>query len=217
MGQASLTLIVEMPKINMQNDIRQQMVDAVARVSTHHAQRLADQSTSIELYAAPFLKHYRIYRVIYFGKHHPDLFYVGFAPGSHAYLLTSHAENYIALAREDGVVIDSPETAINYVTVFVEVTRSMSSLSYLVNSVDEVKFRPNLTDEQEKIKTAFIEKYRSVITSPTATRTASGYAVTAYVVHEQALQEHRFNVSSDGDIQDQMDVVEHDLPLVYGG
>jgi hypothetical protein len=206
-----------MPKATMQNDIRQQMADALRFVHRHRAERVANAASDVEPYPASFLKHHRIYRIEYHGAFKPDVFYVGFAPGKRAYLLTPYPENYVALARADGVVIDSPETAAAYATVYVEVTRSMSSLTYLVNSVDEMKFRPNLTAEQEEIKRVFIEKQRSVITSPTATRTASGYAVTAYVVHEQALQQHRFNVSSDGDIQGEVRVVEEGLPLVYGG
>ena len=200
----------------MKEDIHQQLRKALAPVSKHHAQRAGDPQADIEIYAAPFLKRYRIYRINYFGGRKVDLFYVAVADGLRAYVLTPYPENYIAMAREEGLVIDDPETAVNYVTVYVEVTRSMSSLSYLVQSVDEVRFRPNLTPEQEEVKGAFIERYRSVITGPTANPVAGGFDVFAYTVREQVLEQHRFQVSRDGDIQDAVNVLEQNLPLVYG-
>lgn len=200
----------------MQKSTTQQLRDALANVSSYHAQRLVDPSTTVGTYPAPFLKRYQIFRAEHQGEYRPDLFYVGFAPGQRAYLLTDYPENYIDMAHDDGVLIDSGELGISYVTVYLEVTRSMSTLSYLVHSIDEVDLRPNLSTEEEEIKRAFIEKYRSLITGPTATVAASGYEITAYVVREQSLERHTFNVSRDGDIQDEVHVLEQSLPLVYG-
>jgi hypothetical protein len=200
----------------MQTDIRQLLRDALASVSEHYASLVMDPSSVVETYPAPFLKQYRIYGVQYFTAHKSILFYVGFALGRNACLLTAYPQNYVAMAREDGIVIDSPEVAVNYVTVYLEVTRSMAALSYLVQSVGEVGFRPNLTAEEENTKTLFMEKYRSVITSLTANTTASGYEVTAYVVREQTLERHTLKVSAEGDIKDEVSVLEQRLPLVYG-
>jgi hypothetical protein len=206
----------EVVQVIVQQDIRKQLRTALASVSKHHARLVADAKTRVEIYPAPFLKRYRIYRVEHLNPYKPDVFYVGFAPGLPAYLLTAYPENYIALAQADELLIDSPETAVSYITVYLEVTRSMSSLSYLVRSVDEMRFLRNMTDEQEKIKASFMEKYRSVITPPKAQPTASGYEVVAFTVTQQALTRHTFQVSSDGDVEDDATVLEQGLPLVFG-
>jgi hypothetical protein len=206
----------EAQKVNVQKDIRKQLKAALASVSEHHAHLVANAKTRVDIYPAPFLNRYRIYRVEHLNPYKPDIFYVGFAPRMPAYLLTAYPESYIALAQKDNVSIDSPETAISYVTVYVEVTRSMSSLTYLVRSMDEMRFLHNMTQEEERLKAAFIEKYRSVITPPAAKPTASGYEVIAFTVTQQTLTRHTFEVSFAGEIEDDARVLEHDLPLVFG-
>src|SRR5947209_3969894 len=114
----------------MQADFRQLLSGALADTNEEYARMVLDRMTRIELYPAPFLKHHQIYRVEHLNPRKPILFYVGFVPGEPAYLLTGKPGNYIQLAKTDGLVVDSPEVAENYVAVYLEVTRSMSRLSY---------------------------------------------------------------------------------------
>lgn len=202
--------------VQMQKDIRKQLRNALASVSKHHAELVTHAKTRVDVYPAPFLNTYRIYRVEHLNPYKPDVFYAGFAPGRPAYLLTAYPQGYVALAQKDGVLIDSPETAVSYVTVYFEVTRSMSSLSYVVSNVDEMRFLRNMTDEQARTKASFIEKYRTVIAPPTAQPSASGYEVIAFTVTQQVLTRHTFKVSSGGEIEDDAIVLEQDLPLVFG-
>ncbi len=200
----------------MQADIRQQLSQGLAPTSEHYAHLVTDPLTQIEVYPTHFLKHYQIYQVEYFSPHKPILFYVGFALGQSAYLLTGAPENYVKLAQADNVFIDSPDIAVNYATVYLEVTRFMSILFYLVHSVEEVRFRRNLSDEEAKIKSSFMEKYRSVITSPTANSINHSYIVAAFAVREQSLERYSISVSRDGNVSVDVTTLEQDLPLVYG-
>jgi hypothetical protein len=202
----------------MQADIRKQLSEALVDVDEEYAGLVADSMTEIEVYPTPFLKDYKIYKVEHFNPHKPILFYVGMAPGKPAYLLTNTPENYVNLTRSDAVVINSPQLAANYATTYLEVTRSMSQLFYLVRSVEEVEFRTNLADEEAKAKASFLQKYRSVIVPPTAKQTNGSYSykVTAYVIREQALEQHSIIVSEKGDIKTDVTILEQDLPLVYG-
>jgi hypothetical protein len=104
----------------------------------------------------------------------------------------------------------------DYVITYLEVTRSPSNLSYRVNSVDAVEFRPHLDDEETKQQQAFLEKYRSVITQPTTKAIANGYVVNAYVINEQALNQYTITVSRNGQIITDIQIRKEDLPLVYG-
>jgi hypothetical protein len=172
--------------------------------------------SEVEVYPAPFLQRYQIYRVEYFNPTKPVLFYVGFAPGQPAYLLTGAPENYVRLAQADGLVITSTQVAVAYATTYLEVTRSMAELFYLVQSVQQVEFRPNLIDPELQVKTAFIDKYRSLLKPATAEVTASGYTVTVYAIREQALERHTLTVTKQGDLRDEVTILEQNLPLVYG-
>jgi hypothetical protein len=141
---------------------------------------------------------------------------VGYAPNKTAYLLTENTANYFKLAKADNVVIDSPEKAAEYAKTYLEVTRSMSSLSYVVNSALDVEFRPNLDEDELFVKSSFLAKYATVITEPTVKSYADGYLVTAYMVHEQAVNEYTITVKENGEITTKIKTLEEDLPLVYG-
>jgi hypothetical protein len=197
-------------------NIQQQLAAALRPVDEQVAQLTADSPTKVETYPAPFLTQYQIYRVEHLNPDKPIVFYVGYAPGEKAYLLTGAPADMIDLAKADGVVVDSPETAEGYAAAFLEVTRSMAELFYTVESVDEMQFRPNLTAEQERVKAAFVEEYRAIIQPATATPIDGGYVVTLYAVREQTLERHEVSVSTDGTVTEQIAVLEQDLPLVYG-
>lgn len=198
-------------------DIRLEMSRTLASENKYYAQVVADAGTFIEVFPVHFLYHFSIYRVEHRAPHKPLMFYVGFAIARQAYLLTGNPDSFIRMCKADEVAIKSTEAAADYATGYLEVTRSMSELFYVVNSVDEARFRPNLTETEEALKTAFVDKYRDLIEPPAATIQDRDYMVTAYAIREQALERHTLDVSEDGDVEDEVIIIEQNLPLVYGG
>lgn len=200
----------------MQADTRQQLSEALTRGHEDYARMVLDRMTRIEQYPTPFFNRYSIYQVEHLSPRKPIVFFVGFAPGEQVYLLTGQPENFVRLAYADGVSITSPEVAVSYTTAYLETTRSMSRLTYLVKSTSDVRFRPNLADEEASSKDSFLEKYRTIITPPLATPEGDGFRVNVFVVREQALEQHSIKVERDGSIQDHVTTLEQHLPLVYG-
>ena len=177
---------------------------------------VAAPNTEIEACATPFLRQSRIFRVEYQNPNRPVLFYVGQTRAGAASLLTGQPDAFVRLAREDRISINSAETATAYATLYLEVTRSMSELTYLVRSVDEVRFRPNLDEAGERKRRDFVRRYSSAISPPAAERNANGFTVSAYVIRQQSLERHRLEVAADGGIEDHAETLERDLPVVYG-
>jgi len=194
----------------------EQLSKALRSVDKKYAELVEDEMTEVEVYPASFLTQYQIYRVEHFSPYKPMLFYVGYAPRGQAYLLTGMPENYINLGQADGVMLETPKEAASYATTYLEVTRLMSDLFYQVGSMVEIEFRPNLSQEEEQVKEAFVTQYSSVIKPPQTEVTGDGYRVTVYAVREQALERHDMLVSREGTIQDDVVILEQDLPLVYG-
>ena len=95
-------------------------------------------------------------------------------------------------------------------------TRDMSVLVYLVNSVDEITFYPNLTKEEMQARDVIKERYRWIITSPVVEVVEDEYIVTAYVVRQQELERHKLKVSRKGDVESHITVLERDMPVVIG-
>ncbi len=200
----------------MADDLRRQLGTALAAVDEYYADLVARPSSEVSQHPAPFLRDYRIVRVEHFSPHKPVLFYAGFAPNKPAFLLTGNPDGYVQLAKNDNVVIDSPEWAVRYATTFLKVTRSMARLFYLVSSVDDLKFRPGLRAREAAAKAAFKAQYAAIIAPPAVQANDNGYLVVVYAVREQDLERHTLAVHRDGAIDDEIKRLEHDLPLVYG-
>jgi hypothetical protein len=208
--------VVSEVRIIMMTDIQQQISKALMPVDKYYANVVADSTTEIETYPAPFLKHYQIYKVESFNPSKPILFYVGFASGQSPYLLTGNADNYIKLLKADGSVIDKPGIAMNYVTTYLEVTRPMAKLFYIICSLQDLKFRPNLDNSESQIKATFLEKYQSVIGPPVVTQRGDRYVVTLYAIEEQSLKLYSVTVNQRNNLEVVVTTLEENLPLVYG-
>jgi hypothetical protein len=81
--------------------IQQELAAALRPVDEHYAQLTAESPTRIETYPAPFLKQYQIYRVEHLEPTKPIVFYVGYAAGERAFLLTGDPDAMIDLARAE--------------------------------------------------------------------------------------------------------------------
>lgn len=200
----------------MSIDTKQLQQALLAANDPQGATIIIDPLTEIEVYPTEFLQQYHIYRVLYQNPYKPILLYLGFAPNSPLYRLAGNPQAYSDLARADQVDLDTRSVALNYATVFLEVTRDMSVLVYLVNSVDEITFYPNLTKEEMQARDVIKERYRWIITSPVAEVVEDEYIVTAYVVRQQELERHKLKISRKGDVESHITVLERDMPVVIG-
>jgi hypothetical protein len=124
------------------SDLPQRLAAALAPSSEYHADLAADAASEITPVSAAFLRHYRIYRVEHRGRHRPVAFYAGYAPGAPVYLLTGEPGNYVRLAGADGVTITEPGQATDYAVTYLEVTRPMTEVFYVISSADEMTVPP---------------------------------------------------------------------------
>lgn len=197
-------------------DIEQLQQALLAAKDEYGAAMVADPSSEITVHPAPFLRRYRIYRVLYYSPYKPILLYLGFAPDFPLYALAGNPEAYHAMAQADGVDLATVNQAISYITVFLEVTRNMYELVYQVTSVDQIRFLHRLSPEQVQAKEALTAKYRSTLTAPLGEVTEDGCTVIAHVVRQQELERHTFKVRRDGVMESQITIIEQGMPVVIG-
>lgn len=198
-------------------DIKQLQQALIAANEFEKAAIVVDPRTQIDVYPTLFLKRYQIYRLRPYNRYKPLLRYLGFAPNLPIYSLVGNPQAYIDLAKADQVDLATLDVAINYATVFLEVTRSMSKLFYPVNSVDQIRFRRSLTTEQMDAKETLQKKYHSAITYPTGELTEYGYVIYIYVVNQQDLEYHTLKIGRKGDIVSHITTLERNMPVVVGG
>ena len=196
--------------------MREALATALEPEHQYHAGLLAQPETEITVYEAPFLSRYKIYQVEHFGRIKPTVFYVAFARPGEAFLLTGEPKAFVEMAHADGVTISSPDAALGYALAFLESTRSMADVFYVVRKPDDFLFRPNLDAHANRVRTGFIAKWGGRV-APTAIRVENGnYTVKVFVVRGQSFEEHDLDVKASGNLEDAVTVLKRDLPLVYG-
>jgi len=200
----------------MKKDIEQLWQALLAADDQQGAAMVADPSTEITVCPTPFLQRYRIHRVLYYSPYKPILLYLGFAPDMPIYYLAGNPAAYYELVQADKVELTTLDMAISYATIFLEVTRNMYELVYQVTSVDQIRFLPKPSPAQRQAKEALAEKYRATITAPIGEVTEDGYEVTTYVVRQKELECHTFKILRNGAMEDQIRIIEQNMPTVIG-
>lgn len=189
------------------------IIDALRSVSPDEAIEFETSRTRVRRVPASFLHNYGIYRLEYRGRHLAVL-HVAYAPERPLYRLTGEPEEFIAAAAADGVQITTPEAAVQYVQVFLEVTRDLRDLTYVVGEVEQLRLQPSL---DAAARNAVLERYRDVVQPARADGIQSGFRVTAVVMHQQTLERRTYDVSTNGAIDERStEVIARDLPTVLG-
>ncbi|MGH2632052.1 MAG: hypothetical protein ACRDG3_01465 [Tepidiformaceae bacterium] len=174
------------------------------------------QLTRIEPVECPGLSRYGIYSVNHLSPYKPILHYIGYAEGERAFVLDEDPEAFLAMAAVDNVSLNSAAEAAKYGAAFVTVTRPLTRLTYVVESIGDVRFRPKLSDAEQERRNAFEKQYGDSIAPPAAERERSGYRVVLYLVVEQELRRITLHVTGAGAVDADAAVLETGLPLVAG-
>ena len=198
---------------------REDIARAIEPLRPDIAEALADrQTSSIERVECPALSRYRLYQLTVFAPHAPIVHYIAYAEDGPAFVLSEDPDAFAAMAAADGgAEITSASGAAAYAGVFLTVTRPLSRLSYVVNAPGDVMFRPELDRQESAALRRFERRYGQVVAPPAAKETAGGFEVTAYRVIEQSLERVTVQVTPGGAVAMDAEVLEQDLPLVYGG
>ncbi|MEO3822529.1 hypothetical protein [Actinomadura sp. B10D3] len=163
---------------------------------------------------APFLRSWRVYQVDYRQGAHPVRLHVA-SGGARALLLTGDPKAFTAMTEADGTAVADPAAATALARLYLETTRPPGKLTYIVGSVDEIRFRPNITGEAARRRDRVIARYRPDIAAPAAVARGKGFAVTAYVVRDRALERRELTVARDGKTREKVVTLVKDLPVPY--
>lgn len=198
-----------------QKKIRTKMIEQLPTEQAHFKDLLSRPETKIEALNTPFFSKHQIFKANYFSPVKPVIFYLASGPDNFTTELTSKPAVFSEVVKRDQVDLNSPELATAFVRTYFEVCRDHNRLVYLVESSDEIRFRPNLDAAGEKSKNDILEAHGTSIQKMTATPTPNGYSVQFYIISEQELQLLDAEVSKQGDIQYKASLVAENLPTVY--
>lgn len=171
----------------------------------------APEST-IERISTPFLKNGRIYKVSKFAPTRPINLFVGLDDKDFAVKLNANESGYFELADKAGLNMTNAENRIAYVLVFLKTVVKKNRRLEVLDSVSQIKERPNLDAEKQKEFQAFIMQFESVVKPP---KSIDGGIVELFAVKDQDLVKMSAAVSVGGKIEIKETVLEKDLLIPY--
>lgn len=172
---------------------------------------ISDKVSQVQQIKTPFLKNGVIHKVSKFAPTRPIVIYVGTIEPDFTSIISAEPEKYFEFIRRSGLVDTSNELRISYLLNFLDVTNSGKRLQVL-NSVDDIKERPNLSDVQKTQFNEFREKFRPVIAAPKQSADGS-YIV--YAVKGQDLVQLNLTIKEDKSIERKETVLEKNLLIPY--
>jgi hypothetical protein len=141
---------------------------------------------------------------------HPLQGYVGLWPDGLVRLLSDDQEAWTDLMRAVGVRLDDPQTAVDYVRRFLEVTRGPSVIVYEVIDAAGLPWRPGSPAEEGRRQTLLTGQ---PLPPPVAERTTTGFHVELTLVVDQRIQRNLFDLTPSGEIDASFQVLADELPL----
>lgn len=181
----------------------------------HDAQAGVARSSGARLTTVPagFGGRWRVYQVDG-GSPHPAQFTVGVGP-DRVVLLTGNPTAFGIVAQAAGTRVTDTARAVALARTYLRVTRPTDVLTYTIEKVGQIRFRPNLTGADAAHRDAIVRKYRDVIAAPHAEKGPGGFTVTAYTVRDRTLQRRILEIGTTGTVKDEAKTLVDDLPVPY--
>ena len=171
------------------------------------------ETTLLEV-SVSFLNTYRIFRAL-FSATRPIEIYFGYCLKKDIIELTGQPDKFMKLAEQDNVVLQTDEATIEYLRVFLEVTHERPGIFYIVESIDDIRFKPGLTKDEEIEKERVIDDIRTKIHPISINRDEQYYNLEYFIINNQQLEERRSRLTFDGRMSTNKTIVAPKLPTVY--
>ena len=175
---------------------------------------LSDSATTVEPVALPALRGWQIVDVTHRGMSHPQRWFVGLTTKGDPVVvfLSGHPDRWGQIATNASV--DSDSLAEQVARTWFDATRSMQSLGYRIDSVEDIKWSKKPGSEVAEAKDRIADQYS--IAPPHAERSGDGWQLTLWTMEDQKLIEHRLVVSQSAKVTDTATVRKEGLPAAIG-
>lgn len=128
--------------------------------------------------------------------------------------IDSRPENLATISAEHPVA--DAAAAEQRAADFLELSRSMFTWSYQVDSVQDVEWRDSVSGEEQDVADQFVADYGDVIAPPTAEADGEGWSVTVYRMEQDTALQYTVTVNADGSITEENEVIAEGLPGPIG-
>lgn len=194
-------------KIEMEREALAKLVDKADPVV---AAFVRDPASSIETYDLS-VGNGSIYRISKFAPTRMLINYIGVVDGKEAIVLTGNADSFVRFAHEARAMLGRSEERIEYGRAYLLIAVAGSKRLQILDSINSVKPRPMLNEQQTETFRRFQEQYEGIVKPPSC----AGDHCTFYVVSGQDLALVDLTISATGEVKMDKRVLEPDLLIPY--
>lgn len=191
---------------------KESLAKGIEAINPSMAEIIRSEKSKIATLETSFLRDGEIYLVKKFSPTRMIQIYIG-TSDEQTFLIGGEAERYYEFIEKAKPILDRDELRIAYLKNFLQVTKTGKGRFKIVESVDEIKERPNLKDQQKQEFAKFIEKYKHIIKPPQQTNNESKYEF--FVIKDQSLVKLTLKIIDGYKVEQSEEVLEEKLLIPY--
>jgi hypothetical protein len=195
------------------SDTRGRLAAGLQSTSPATARLVSDPKTTLTPVQAAWLSGWQILDVANQTPPHPRRVVVALSETGEAVVLSGQPDAFSTMVQKVGVTVSSADVAAQVATVYLDSTRTFTTLAYRVDDVEDISWRPGLTAAEQKTRDAIVSTYGDKIAPAKAERASSGWTVESWMVSGAELVRHETTIAADGALTDRTETVVSDLPV----
>ena len=174
---------------------------------------LTDKQVESTVIPSPFFKQTTIYRLVRKLPSHPIVYYYSKATTGKALQLNGSPLKYQSAAKAEQLHLDNVQDAIAYYKLGFEAT--MPKTAYIVSSLDEFRFFPQLNPQETERREALTKGYAQQLHPVTGKVIPTGFELELYYILDRQLWHEQTTLHQDGTWTAVPKMLEDALPVVY--
>jgi hypothetical protein len=195
------------------SDTRGRLATGLQGSSPANARLVSDAKTTLTPVEAPWLTGWQILDVQNQTPPHPRRIFAALSETGEAVVLSGQPEAFSTMMTKAGVEVGSADVAAQVATVFLDSTRTFTTLAYRIDTAEDIRWRPSLTAEEQKTRDSIVSSYGDRIAPAKAEQSPAGWTVESWMISGADLVRHETTVASDGTVTDKTETVASDLPV----
>ncbi|MBD7917794.1 hypothetical protein H9657_05820 [Cellulomonas sp. Sa3CUA2] len=196
-----------------EDDVTTRLAEALRAEDPALADLVTSDGTTVTPLDTPWLTGWQVLDVLARGGSHGSRAYVALSDDDRAVVLAGSPDAFVDLLAQADVRVEDAATAAAVVDTYLDATRSFTQWSQRIASFDDVRLRPRLDADAQAAADAARAALDGQVAPTTATPTADGFDVVAWVQDGATVARHTVRLTGDGELEDSVQDVVTDLPV----
>ncbi len=209
-----LTGLVAEKSCTMSQDKQSDFLEVLKRTNEYFT-NIDSALLEIKQLDLPSSNGYEVHQVTHFMPRRPRQFIFAFDGVSEITSVAENKDNFFDIVKKANIDLQTTADAQQFIHTFFEVVRSQSTLSYILHSAKDIKFRPNLEGESALLRDSLIASGEETDYGMQITKKEEGFEFAYFVIVGDRLERHFGQLSKNGLIEVEKELVQEGVPTVY--